>query len=262
MAHTETRLQRDVHIGKGRHLSIDKRYAKKFPLHAHEYFEVEIVLSGQAVQRINGTEMVLERGGVSILSPADFHEIELEQNGKLQAWNMAFDETVLSNARLSALFAQGGTYHVLDEATLCRVDTAAGLLEQEVEQEDRVRPLLEYVLSLLMGQPVSPEELTPMRRAILYVDTHFRENPSLGDAAKVACLSPVYFGNVFKRITGETYVNYLNARKVRCAEMLLKSGLTVADTCFSAGFGSLSGFLHAFKQKTGMSPESYKRMKR
>ena len=262
MAHTETRLGRDVHIGKGRHLSIDKRYAKEFPLHAHDYFEVEIVLDGRATQRINGTEMVLERGGVSILSPSDFHEIHLEPNGELQAWNVAFDETVLSSARLSALFARGGTYRVLDEATLCRVDTAAGLLEQELDHEDRVRPLLEYVLSLLMGQPVFPEELTPMRRAILYVDTHFRENPSLGDVAKVACLSPVYFGNVFKQTTGETFVNYLNARKVQCAEMLLESGLSVADTCFSAGFGSLSGFLHAFKQHTGMSPDSYKRMKR
>ena len=262
MGRLETRLDRDVHIGKGRHLSIDKRYAKEFPLHAHDYFEVEIVLSGHGVQRINGTEMVLERGGVSILSPSDFHEIQITPSGVLQAWNIAFDETVLSNARLSALFAQGGTYHVLDEATLCRVDTAAGLLEQELDREDRVRPLLEYVLSLLMGQPVTPEELTPMRRAILYVDTHFRENPSLGDVAKVACLSPVYFGNVFKRMTGETFVNYLNARKVRCAEMLLESGLTVADACFSAGFGSLSGFLHAFKQQTGMSPDAYKRMKR
>ena len=151
---------------------------------------------------------------------------------------------------------------MLDEDTLRRADTVAGLIAEEAAREDRVKPLIEYLLSLLTEQPRPTEALTPIQRAILYVDTHFRENPSLGDAAKVACLSPVYFGSVFKQATGETYVNYLNARKVRCAEMLLESGLSVADACFSAGFGSLSGFLHTFKQKTGMSPESYKRMKR
>ena len=98
-----------------------------------------------------------------------------------------------------------------------------------------------------------------MRRAILYVETHFRENPSLADAAEQACLSPVYFGNLFKQITGETYINFLNARKVSCAKMLLESGCSVTEACFASGFGSLSGFLHAFKQKTGVSPEKYKK---
>jgi AraC-like DNA-binding protein len=40
--------------------------------------------------------------------------------------------------------------------------------------------------------------------------------------------------------------------------MLLESGLSVTETCFSAGFGSLSGFLYTFRQTTGMSPSAYK----
>ena len=90
------------------------------------------------------------------------------------------------------------------------------------------------------------------------MDTHFRENPTLAQAAEQACLSPVYFGSLFRKLTGKTYVQYLNSRKVVCAKMLLESGISVTETCYSAGFGSLSGFLHAFRQITGMSPKAYK----
>jgi AraC-like DNA-binding protein len=260
MKKTEKRLDKNTYIGKDKHLSIRRRYSWTFPLHAHEYFEVEIVLEGNGLGRINGKEYALQRGSVSILSPSDFHEVIAENNTSLMAWNIAFDETVLSLGRLEALFSKGsGFTRLLDEATLKKVDTAAELLRQEAATDGCIRPLTEYLLTLLMNTD-SVNELSPMRKAILYVETHFRENPSLADAAKQACLSPVYFGNLFKQITGETYVNYLNLRKVTCAAMLLESGFSVAEACFSSGFGSLSGFLHTFKQQKGVSPEAYKQM--
>ena len=98
-----------------------------------------------------------------------------------------------------------------------------------------------------------------MRKALLYLETHFRENPSLADIANQACLSPEYFCSQFKQLTGMTYLQYLNQRKVNCAKMLLESGLSVTETCFSAGFGSLSGFLYTFRQATGLSPSEYKK---
>lgn len=54
-----------------------------------------------------------------------------------------------------------------------------------------------------------------------------------------------------------TYVTYLNRCKVRCAAMLLKNGKSVTEACFEAGFGSLSGFRYAFRQRMGLSPKDY-----
>ncbi len=256
-----TRLEKKTHIGKDKNISVKKRYSQSFALHAHDYFEVEIILEGTGIQIINGKEYPLKRGTVSILSPSDFHEVIAESETSLMAWNIAFDETVISSARREAIFLQGsGFTRVLDEITLSKVDTAASLLKQESNENGCVRPLTEYLLTLIMNKNEISDELSPMRRAILYIETHFRENPTLQEAAEQACLSPVYFGNLFKQITGETYISYLNARKVNCAAMLLESGFSVAEACFSSGFGSLSGFLHTFKQKKGISPEGYKQM--
>lgn len=261
MKNKEPRLDKNTHIGKDKHLSVKKRYSQTFPLHAHDYFEVEIILDGKGVQFINGKKQELKRGSISILSPSDFHEVIAESDKSLMAWNISFDETVLSPGRLEAIFLKGsGFARVLDEPTLKKIDTAADLLMKEAKCDGCIRPLTEYLLTLLMDTEEVNEHLLPMRKAILYIETHFRENPSLADTAKQACLSPVYFGNLFKQITGKTYIDYLNSRKVNCAAMLLESGFSVAEACFSSGFGSLSGFLHTFKQKKGMSPESYKQL--
>lgn len=263
MKNKELRLESSIHIGRNKHLAIKKRYSKTFPLHAHEYFEVEIILDGIGYQIINGKKYPLKRGTVSFLSPSDFHEVVAENDVSLMAWNISFDESVISPSRLESIFLQGGGFtRVLDEMTLVKIDTAAELLMQEARENGCIKPLTEYLLTLIMNNNESNEELTPLRRAIFYIETHFRENPTLKDSAEIACLTPVYFGNLFKQFTGETYINYLNSRKVNCAAMLLESGLSVSEACFSSGFGSLSGFLHAFKQKMGVSPEAYKQLKR
>ena len=257
MDQNELRLDRLSQIGGDTGLRIQRRSAAWFPLHAHDYYELEIILEGSGQQWINGLERPISRGSTSLLSPADFHEVHPEPGTVL--WNISFDESFLPRAVPEALLA--GTYQsyqLIPEEILHKLDMAAKLLLEEYQCCGSIRPLMEYILSLVIRGGEGDQPLSAMQRAILYVDTHFRDNPTLAQAAEQACLSPVYFGCLFRKFTVKTYVQYLNIRKVDCAKMLLESGVSVTEACFSAGFGSLSGFLHAFRQVTGMSPKAYK----
>ena len=242
----------------GNHIKATCRTAKSFALHSHDYFEIEIILEGGGTQYINSEEYSLEKGSVYLLTPADFHEILLDRHTRL--WNIAFDETVLDDELKQKLFSAKRLCRNVDEDTLFRLERASELIVAECAAGGAVEPLLEYMLSILLPSWNKKEQLTPIRRAVLYIETHFREDPSLEDAAREACLSPVYFGNLFKKVTGETYVNYLNRCKISCAMMLLENGMSVSRACFDSGFGSLSGFLYTFRKKTGMSPEEYKKI--
>ena len=250
------RLHRSLFIGAERHLAIIRRPLSTFGLHAHDYFEIELILAGKGTQLLNGEKSPLERGSVSVLTPTDFHQVEA---GALPScsWNISFDETMIPPRYLAALYSRKAPFRILSEETLQKADAAAGLLLKEADHEVSARPLLEYLLSLLIAPAKEEEPLSPMGRALLFIENHFRENPSLADAAKEAHLSPGYFGALFKKTPGETYIQYLSARKVRCAEMLLKGGVRVADACFASGFGSLSGFLYTFKKNVGTPPKYY-----
>ncbi len=250
------RLKKEQYIGTGKHLAVIHRRAYTFPLHAHEYFEVEIVLNGSGIHFLNGKQFPVQRGSIYLISPADFHKVIVSK--PMELWNISFDETLLSPAQLEDTFLKRPSCRQLNEKELKKISTAAELLYEEYLSEGYVQPLIDYILALVMQQAALSGQITPLRRAILFIQTHFRENPSLKDAAAQACLSPVYFGNLFKKEMGQTYTNYINTRKINCAMMLLESGLSVNEACFSSGFGSLSGFLHTFKQHTGFSPQQYK----
>ena len=258
MRENHNRFQRASFIGAERHLSIHRRPLYNVGLHAHDYFEIEIILGGSGTQVFNHKEVSLVRGCTSVLTPADFHSVDA---GKIPSdtWNISFDETMIPPQYLGSLYSIKDSIQMLTEENLEKVDAAANLLLKGKDNEISARPLLEYLLSLLLNPAKEQAPLSPIGKALIFIENHFRENPTLADTAKQACLSSGYFGALFKKTTGETYIQYLNARKVHCAEMLLKGGMKVSDACFASGFNSLSAFLHTFKKIKGVAPQSIKK---
>lgn len=254
------RLKKEEYIGKGKHLNVARRYAKTFPLHAHDYFELEIILEGRGIHQLNGTEYPLKRGCIYIISPADFHKVTVQE--PLLLWNITFDESLLSSAQMQALLLKKESCCLLTEQVLQKLDTASGLLLQEYCSGTHIQPLMDYILSLILEDTPPVNELSTVRKAMLFAQTHFRENPSLRTAAAQVCLSPVYFGSLFKKSVGQSYTQYLNSCKVNCAKILLEDHLSVTEVCFASGFGSLSNFLQVFRQYTGLSPQQYKMCKK
>lgn len=249
------KLQKEKYIGEG-HIRSEIRAAEHFVLHAHDYYEIEAVLAGKGTHTLNGKVSDLVPGTVYLLTPADFHCVDFEDS--LSLINISFDETVASRAGLLRLFSSTPFTAELDAKSLEKLKRAAELIMIEDRSENMI-PLTEYVFRLISSGDVQERDPSPIEKSVAFIESHFREAPSLCDAAAVACLSPVYFGMLFKRETGKTYVEYLNGCRIECAAMLLKSGKSVTEACFGSGFGSLSGFLYTFRQIKGISPAQYKK---
>ena len=90
------------------------------------------------------------------------------------------------------------------------------------------------------------------------MELHFKERISLSQLADEAGYHPTYFSELFKRTTGETYIEALTKLRVGYARTLLAGGFSVSEVCYMSGFGSLSGFATAFKRLCHMSPRAYK----
>ena len=254
MAQAKTRLHGFQYIGKDIHVLAQKRSSRGMLLHSHDYFELEILLEGHGKMELNSVPYELKSGSVYFLTPADFHEVTLSEGSKL--WNISFDESVLHANQLEHLFSCNQAFRRVNTTVLRKLDAASQLLSEEIDPL-RQKLLVEYLLRAADIWQDEEDPLPPIRRAVLYVETFFRENPTLSDVAAHVGLSPSYFGNQFRKETGETYVAYLNRCKVNCAAMLLQNGKSVTEACFESGFGSLSGFRYVFRQKIGMPPKDY-----
>lgn len=255
------RLGKDRYIGEAENLRVEQKWVSQYtPLHAHTYFELEIVLEGNGYQWLNGTRHPIGPGSIYLLSPANFHEVHPQT--PILLWNISFDETLLPAEWLASIYANPELCcRQASEQELWKLESTVALVQDEYLHHGCVRPLMEYLMTLVLQGNRQKELLSPMHKAILYIETHFRENPSLAQTAEQACLSAVYFSSLFRKYTGFSYVQYLNLRKVNCAKMLLEGGLSVTETCYTAGFGSPSAFLHTFKQLTGLSPNAYRRQR-
>lgn len=243
----------------------ERRVISSTPLHWHSHFEVEIILSGRALCTINGSCLEVCRGMAYILTPADFHTVETVEEGELL--HLAFDESMVSDSRLYELtYGIGERCFCIREETLDMLLGTASMLISESRQEDGgcSRALCECFLTFLMRDVAratdhGKSELSPIQKALMYMETHFREDPSLSEVARIAGFTPGYFSELFRHATGESFSARLAKLKTRYAKMLLSQGFSVTDSCFRSGFGSTNNFLYTFKKLEGISPSEYKK---
>jgi len=94
------------------------------------------------------------------------------------------------------------------------------------------------------------------RRALWYIESHFAENPSLADIARVVGLSPFHLSRLFQLSTGTSVVRYLRGRRLTEAARQLAAGAgDILSVAVAAGYASHAAFTRAFSDQFGRSPE-------
>ena len=97
------------------------------------------------------------------------------------------------------------------------------------------------------------------RRRNLYRDTCADSSLSLNDIGEVIGISGQYLSSLFKEVTGESFINYLNSYRVKLAEQFLcMTELPVKEVGYRCGFNSFQSFSRVFKKHTAMTPGQYR----
>jgi AraC-like DNA-binding protein len=94
--------------------------------------------------------------------------------------------------------------------------------------------------------------------ALGYIHAHFDEQIKLSELAKRCFVSEPHFCRVFKAITGETAISYINNLKISKAIALMKNSTqTVKQIAEAVGFEDVAYFCRCFKKKTGAAPKAF-----
>ena len=99
-----------------------------------------------------------------------------------------------------------------------------------------------------------------IERAIHFIDSNCIMPLSLDQVARKSGMSKFYFARSFKSLTGRTFKNYQNYKRIEKAKNLLREDeVRVIDICFSIGFNDVSYFNRVFKKIAGLSPSCFKK---
>ena len=92
-----------------------------------------------------------------------------------------------------------------------------------------------------------------------YIDSNFLNISSVGEIAAKFKYSHSYLCRVFREKYGTTIINYLNEKKLQYAARRLVEGDSCGELAEFLGYSNSANFTRAFKNKFGISPESYRK---
>lgn len=231
-------------------------------VHTHDCYEIDYIIKGKGKYNLNGESLPIEAGKLYFNSPADVHNMEIEEYTEFIT--VMFPCAVFEPELLACTFAPD-------------IDSQLSVPPEE-------RPLIDGMLREVVKRAMSDKnnavrflrcvllkifELVPKKNhrtdghiqsAVVYILENFRFGISLEETAKYVGLSPVYLSSLFKKELGQSFKNYVdNLRFTHAANMLQQTNLSVLEICSLAGFNDYANFSRRFRQLYGTSPMKYKK---
>ncbi len=256
---------------------------KDFPqvaLHWQSGMELVFVKKGRGVVQVGLEPVAACAGDIFVFAPGMLHGLGQLPGETMEYENILFDVDLLGGSsdlcyRRYLLPLQSGRLPLPPRLTPghpCYPSALGCLRQLEDVNRDRalgyemqIKGLLLCLLSLLVSRSAGlpPSENADTRRlktVLQYVTTHFAENLPVAEAAAVCQCSQSHFMRWFKKMTGQSFTEYLNDYRLNAAaEALRSTDETVLAVAERTGFRNLSYFNRVFKARFGLTPREYRR---
>lgn len=201
-----------------------------------------------------------------------------------KGWALLFDTELLRGSELGRRMADYTYFNYSVSEALLMSDeqrlSIVSLLEQmrrELHREEDVHTLrivtsqveqvLElvaryYSLQLSISAQSSNSDLLPRFEQLLrqyYAQQLQRQHglPTVKYCAQQLFLSPNYFGDLIRELTGDTATSHIRRFLMQRAQQLLISGATITETSEQLGFDYPQHFTRQFKKHFGLTPSEF-----
>ena len=102
-----------------------------------------------------------------------------------------------------------------------------------------------------------------MQHIIAYIHTNYASSLSLPALAEHFYISEYYMCREFRKVTGQTIVQYIQRTRIMNAQRLfMETDLNVTQVSEQTGFASLTHFNRVFQQIAGVTPSAYRKWAR
>lgn len=223
-------------------------------------FELELPVGAGGVSYIDGESMPLTEGLVICAKPGQVRHTRLP-------FKCYFVHMILPDGELAQRLSALPSFIEIDDRA--RIEALfVAMCDSEATALERDRLLLQSRLLELIYLLSERAEVASFRaergasemitRVIAYIKENLTSNLTLARVAAFASFSPIHFHNCFKRATGKTLRDFVEAERLRHAVgLLVGTDKTLAEIAYESGFSSQSYFSYAFRRKMGMTPRAY-----
>ena len=241
--------------------------------HWHEECEIIRILDGEFHYKIDDVPATAKSGDVVFVNSGFLHSGQ-PQDCVYEC--IVFDVGMLGRPAGSRVLREIGEkliiYQQLPKTDTALVYTVKRLFETLGKKNEGYQLVTIGLLYQLFGQISEKGYYTEMSTAkrptnrkisqlkvvLELIENNYHSQLTLEKLAAVAGMSPKYFCEFFRRMTGRTPIAYLNNYRVEvaCSELVDSEG-SVTEIAYNCGFNDLSYFIRVFKQLKGITPKQY-----
>ncbi len=232
-------------------------------------------------------QYVLHRHALMCVAPGQIGgKTDIGEEIHTKGWALLFDTELLRNTELGRRMAD---YHFFSyttsEALLLTVEQRQSIVtlldeirKELLHEEDshtlrivtsQIELVLElvaryYALQLSTSATSTNSDLLPRFEQLLrkYYDDGIQRQqglPTVKYCAQQLFLSPNYFGDLMRELTGDSATSHIRRFIMQRAQQLLMSGSTISETAESLGFDYPQHFTRQFKKHFGVTPREFTR---
>ncbi len=239
--------------------------------HCHEFFEIEIITYGTAIDEINGIPYRLNRGDFIILKPDDSHCIQAFDDEGIDLVNIAVSVSLMQEILSFLEFgdAQSLSWPItghLPQRMIPQLTNQAKELLVPSRQLSKERGLIKQWMTtcLLCSNPrhkTDQETKTPVWLQQLISKLKTPEGLSGGVVylKDQTDYSYPHLCRCFQKYLHQTPVEWINEQRlIHSTYLLLNTKQSILEVSLECGFHNLSHFNHLFKDFFGVSPKVFR----
>ena len=239
--------------------------------HCHEFYEIEIISGGTAINDVNGVPHILNRGDFIILRPDDYHGVQCQDENGIDLINISVSVDLMNeilvflevhnpqqlswpltgqipHEMLSTLFTTAKdfllpTKQPSQQRSLVKQWMTACLLCSNFSHDDSFDEPIPPWMKQLMEKMKTTEGLAG---GIEYLKAH-------------TDYSYPHICRCFQKYIFQTPIEWINEQRlIQSAHMLLYTDMRILDISLECGFHNLSHFNHLFKKYYGVAPKTFR----
>lgn len=250
--------------------------------HFHDYYEIYYLVSGERYYFIKDKSYHIKSGELVLIKPYEIHMTRSSADKGYDRILLYFNKEYLKNftdaipnMNLFACFEKDIPVIRLNlqEQPFVQILLTTMLREFADKNADNALYLKASLMQLLLMINKHKERLIEddcnyinashktVSEIAGYINNNYYEPITLSSIANRFFISPCYLSRTFKKITGFTFVEYLNGVRIKEAQKLLhKTNLHVSEISEKVGYKSTTHFGRIFKNITGTSPLLYRKI--
>lgn len=256
--------------------SVKYRKTNSYRNHRHTQIELGYIVHGKGEYIIEQNSFDILQGDLFLVRPNEQHCVPTIVDDELVSFNIHISPLYLW--RVLSDYVEVGKLNCLvcsdiDIPTRIRGNKSVleiiDKLRFSFQNDDRFavrRLIIELFVQLCKDFPSTLSNdkhemrTEDVRSSVYFIEKNISLPITLDDIAKAGNMSRSHINEWFHRVVGMTPYEYLLVRRIEYAvELLRSSNITVLAISEACGFSNLSNFNKAFKKRTGITPQEYRR---